>query len=200
MPCRPVVVSVLAVVGVGAVLFSPASAEGKKKIVAVFDIENRGAHLRRAALRILSDYLADRLAATGAYKVVPRDQLKKRLVAQRKRSYKKCFAQSCQIEIGKDLAAQKSLATKVMKIADTCVLTSTLFDLRTSTTDRGATARGKCDGKGVMASIDQVVAKLAAGVVQSGGPGPSISGPSVSGGTITRATSRLIIDGQLQGQ
>ncbi len=131
-----------------------------RRIVAVFDIEAKRLRLKRGALTVLSDYLADRVAATGVYKVVPRDQIKKRLVKQKVASFKKCYAQSCQIEIGKELAAQKSLATKVMKIGRMCTVTSTLYDLRTATTERGGIAEGKCSERGIMASINKVVQEL----------------------------------------
>ena len=138
----------------------PMRAQAKKTIVAVFDIEDRGAKLRRTARQNLSVYLTDKVAATGVYQVVPRDQLKKRLVAQKKRSYKQCYEQSCQIEIGQELAAQKSMATRVMKIGKKCVVTMTLYDLKKATTERGATAKGKCTEGGIMASIDKVISKI----------------------------------------
>ena len=170
--------------------------EAKKPIVAVFDIEFKRVRLRRAVVEVLNDYLADKVAASGQYQVVPRDQLKKRLVAQKKRSYKQCYKQSCQIEIGQELAAQKSMATRVMKIGGQCVVTVTLYDLKKATTERGAEVTGKCTEKDVMASIRTVVVKLARGGGSSpvtNGAGRVTRGPSVSGGTITKAAARLIV-------
>ena len=166
----------------------------RKPIVAVFDIEDRGAGLKQVALRNLSDYLADKLAATGAYQVVPRDQLKKRLVVQKLQSYKQCHDQTCQIEIGKQLAAQKTLATKVMNIGVVCTVTSTLYDLRKAASEQGATVKGKCSASSIMASIDKVIAKLATWtpLVESS-PAPVESSPQVSGGAITQPVARLII-------
>jgi hypothetical protein len=138
----------------------PGQAKAEKPIIAVFNIEDRGVGLSRKMLLRLSDFLAMKLAATGAYQLVPRDQLKKRLTQQKVSSFKKCYAQTCQIEIGKELAAQKSLATSIMKLGSKCMVTSVMYDLRKSASEGGASAAGKCNEDGIVASIQTLVTKL----------------------------------------
>jgi F0F1-type ATP synthase membrane subunit c/vacuolar-type H+-ATPase subunit K len=133
---------------------------GKAVIIAVFDIEDRGAKLAKDTLLRLSDYLAVQIAATGAYQVIPRDKLKERLVRQKRASYRQCYAQSCQIEIGKELAAQKSLSTMVVKLGSKCNVTSVLYDLRKAASEGGASASGRCDEDGIVGSLETVVRKL----------------------------------------
>ena len=99
----------------------PAAAESKE-IVAVFTVEAKGLKLDAGLLDRLTDYLAGQIAAGDAYQVVPRAQLKERLTKQRKASYKSCVDQSCQIEIGRELAAQKSLATKLVQLGSRCMV------------------------------------------------------------------------------
>jgi hypothetical protein len=130
-------------------------------IIAVFNIEDRGANLDPAMRVRLSDYLAMKIAATGRYQVIPRDKLKERLVQQKKSSFKSCFDQSCQIEIGKELAAQKSVSTMVVKLGSKCSVTSVLYDLRTAASVGGASASGGCDEDGIVATLEEVVRKLA---------------------------------------
>jgi uncharacterized protein len=137
----------------------PADA-GDKPIVAVFDIENRGTKLGATELATLSDYLATEIASTGAFETVPRDEIKRRLETQKKDSYRACYAQSCQIELGQELAAQKSLSTQVMRLGKMCLVTATLFDLRRSIAEHGATADGSCEEDAIVAEIKQVVQKL----------------------------------------
>jgi TPR repeat protein len=137
-----------------------AAASPEKPIVAVFDIEDRGTKLAEESLSRLSDYLAAEIAASGACEIIPRDHIKERLLAQKKDSYRACFAESCQIELGQELAANRTLSTQVMKLGSQCVVAATLFDLRRSIAERGATAEGSCDEDGVTASIKRVVAKL----------------------------------------
>ncbi|PIE18032.1 MAG: hypothetical protein CSA65_06260 [Proteobacteria bacterium] len=158
------------IITAGLAALAPARAAGKP-IVAVFDITVQGrTRLKKQLLRSLADYLATQLTAGGVYGVVPRDQLASRLRQQKKTSYKKCFDQSCQIAIGKELAAGKSLATKIMKIGKLCVLSATLYDLRTSASERAATAKGKCSEEALLKSIDSVAAKIS-------GNNPLTSGP-----------------------
>jgi len=151
-----------AICGVFPILLEP-DASAKTSIVAVFDIEVRRVKLDRTVLDVLSDYLASQIASSGKYQIVPRDQLKQRLVAQKKKSYKSCFKQSCQIEIGQELAAEKSLATRIMRIGAKCIVSITLYDLRKATTEAGATAAGECSEAAIMASIDKVVNKIIGG-------------------------------------
>lgn len=141
-------------------LSPPASAE-KKPIVAVFDVENRGADLSDELRNRLSDFLAMRIAASGAFQTVPRQQLKERLAAQKKESYKSCYDQTCQIEIGKELAAQKSLTTTVAKLGSRCMVTTVLYDLQRATSEGGASVEGSCSEDGIVESLIKIVAKLA---------------------------------------
>ncbi len=141
-------------------LSAPSPALAARPIVAVFDIQPKAVRLKRSTVRMLSDYMATRLAAAGTYRVIPRSQLKKKLVTQKRKSYKSCYDQSCQIDIGKELAAGKSLATQLMKIGRRCVFTATLYDLRSSTTEKAATARCGCKEDDFVACIDLVVRKL----------------------------------------
>jgi len=131
-------------------------------IIAVFSLQAKGVPLEAEARERLSEYLAARLAATDAYQVVPRDAVKKRLLTQKTESYRDCYDSACQIELGKELAAQKSLATQVLKItADKCVVTATLYDLKKAASERGATAEGGCSVEALMGSINNVVGQLA---------------------------------------
>jgi TPR repeat protein len=138
----------------------PARSNVTKPVVAVFDIENRGTKLSADAITSLSDFLATELAATGAFETVPRDEIKRRLDVQKKDSYRACFAQSCQIELGQELAAQKSLSTQLMRLGKKCLVTTTLYDLRRAIAEHGATADGACDEDAVVALVKEVVQKL----------------------------------------
>ena len=134
------------------------SAEPGPPITAVFNVEVKGVRLGPDVGERLADYLGGRLAATGRYQVVPRDQLRARLVEQKKSSYKACFEQSCQIELGKELAAQKTVSTQVIRLGSQCKVTLTLYDLARAATEGGAYASGPCTEDGIVASLDEAVA------------------------------------------
>jgi hypothetical protein len=163
---------IMTVIVGSAVVAAPTAEARKPPLVAVFDIKDGGAGLTASLRRRLSDYLSLQLAATATYQVVPRDEIKKRLSAQKKASYKACYSQSCHIEIGKELAAQKSLATTIVKLGTVCTVTSVLFDLRKAASEGGASAEGKCDQGSLVRSIKTIVRKL------SGGKLASASSPS----------------------
>jgi hypothetical protein len=110
--------------------------------------------------------------AERGYRVVPRSQLKARLSEQKSESYRQCFDESCQIEIGKELAAGKSLATQVIKLGDKCKATLTLFDLKTAASEEGATHSGGCGEGEIVASLEAAVEKLQAGTKLSTAAAP----------------------------
>lgn len=136
-----------------------ADANGKP-IVAVFDIENQGSPMADDTLDRCTGYLTARLAASGRFDVVPRSQMKARLSVEKKKGFKKCYDQSCQIEIGKELAAEKSVAVQIMKIGSQCIVSATLYDLRKATTEQGATAKSSCGEDAILLSLDSVVTQL----------------------------------------
>jgi hypothetical protein len=130
-------------------------------VVAVFDIKNRAAKISKESLVKLGAYLSTRLAGTGKFKVVPRADIQKKLQKERLASYKERYDQKFQIELGKQVAAQKTVASQLMPIAGKCVLTSNLFDLKQNIAERAGIAEGACDEAGIKRSIDVVAAQLA---------------------------------------
>jgi hypothetical protein len=176
------------------------SRAGDKPIVAVFDIEARGVDLPADLLDRLCDYLSTRLTAAGKFQVVPRKQVRERLTGQKQESFRACYDQACQIEIGKELAAQKSLATQVLKLGSRCTVTSTLFDLRKSTTEKAASANGGCSEDLIVAALDQVVDQLTAE------PGAAPVAPVPAGPTVSvdfesdPPGAEVFIDGLVRGK
>ena len=185
---------VVAVMVTACLLCSPA-VEAKKPIVAVFDIELRGVRMAGRVKDALRDYIETNLTTGGAYQVVPPDQLKKALSKQKTRSFKQCYKQSCQISIGQELAADRTLFTKVTRIGRVCMVSMKLYHLKRMASEKGATAEGRCTEQGIMGTIRKIVKKLAGsgGSTGGGGPAPVVTGPSVSGGEVTKAVARLIL-------
>jgi len=152
---------ILRVVGGLLLLVAGSAGAASPPVVAVFDLETRGIALSGQVRRALSDYLADSLAATGAFRLVPRDRLHRRLGALKRRSYRDCHDRSCQIELGRELAASGSLAPRLLRIGSRCVATATLYDLRRETTERGATVEGRCSRDALRGLVAGLVARLA---------------------------------------
>jgi hypothetical protein len=154
----------------------PAARAEEPPIVAVFDMEDRGSGLGRASLDNLTDYLAA-LLAEGGHQVIPRSQIKERLKEQRKESYRQCFDQSCQVEMGRELAAQKSLSTQLMKIGSVCRVTASLYDLKKAATEKAATAGANCTENELLLAVEEVGRKLLGKQVAEADPGAAAEAP-----------------------
>ena len=137
-----------------------AAADASPPVVAVFNLENDGTALTSRELERLTDYLAARLAEDRRFRVVPKAALRTVLREKQLESYEACYDESCQIEIGKELAAQETLQSKVQRFGGICVLTLTLYDLRSSATHGAATAEGGCAEEEVFAAAKQAVTQL----------------------------------------
>jgi len=149
-----------------------------RPIVAVFEIELSGVVLGRGPRQGLDDYLYNKIAGLGRFKLVPRSQLRSRLRAQKRESYNACYDQSCQIEIGKELAAQKSFSSKIIRLGGKCLVTMALFDLRSATTEQAADASGGCGVSELIRSIERAALKF-------GGAPPGAT-PVVRAGTVDK--------------
>ena len=150
---------------------SPAFAE-PKPVVAVFDLEN-GAKLKGADVLSLTGYLSTRLAEGGRYRIVPKGEVQSALRAKKSESYQSCYDESCQIEIGRELAAQKTLSSKVSQLGSTCIVTVQLYDLAQGASEAAGTSKGGCKVEQILGLLDEALAPL----VQPSAP-QSVRGPT----------------------
>ncbi len=161
---------------------SAQAAPGQQPIVAVFDIEAKGIALAPQALDRLSDFLNNRITATGQFKVVPRSMLRERIAAEKTESYRDCYDTQCQIELGRELAASKWLSAQILKLGNRCTVALDLFELREATSERSAAATGACDEGELAALIEQASRELALPpkpLPQSGTVGATTTTPAV---------------------
>lgn len=135
-------------------------AAAPRPILAVFELEDGGGVLATGARTELGDYLATQLVELARYRVVPRAQLRARLVAEKTGGYRPCYDEACQIELGRALAAQKSVAPRLVKLGARCTLTAKLYDLRSETAERAASVETDCDPARLLEAARQVALKL----------------------------------------
>lgn len=145
-------------------------------IVAVFFIQDSRSVVDRmfeSELEELTNYLSVRLAEGGVYRLTPPALVRRALNDMKAESYRPCVDEACQIELGKALAAEKLLGTRIIRIdTHTCAVTSTLYDLRTEVTERAATAEGTCDRDGIADGLREIVIKLRSANVERVKPPP----------------------------
>ncbi len=137
-----------------------AEAEGRK-IVAVFDIQDSNGIVDNAALIQITNYLGTALTKTGKFSTIPRDQLRARLLDEKQGSYKSCFDESCQLELGKALSAEKSLATQIIRVGKKCAVTANLYDLKRETAEKGALVNTGCAAEEILDAMNQIAAQMA---------------------------------------
>lgn len=138
------------------------AADDPRPIVAVFQIQPKQVTLEAATVDALTEYLAVAVSKGGVLRVVPPGDIRAALRARQKESYRACYDQKCQIELGRELAANKTLSASVLKLGGTCTLTASLYDLKTQATDLSEMADGACSPEALKASIDVVAARIRA--------------------------------------
>jgi len=146
-------------IGLATPIVSAFAAE--RPILAVFEIEDRSKSLNQEQLTNLTDYLAS-LLVEGGYDVVSREQIRERLRDEQKESYKKCYEQSCQIELGRELAAQKVLSTRILPIGGKCMVTVSLYNLKRATAELAANAEAECNELSLFGALKLVAKRLCA--------------------------------------
>jgi len=116
--------------------------ESASPIVAVFAVD--AAMLKPGERTTMTDLLTSYLTSVGRYRTVPRAEIQRALDGAKAASYRACVDEACQIELGKELAAEKVVHTKVARDKKECVTTATLYDLRTNAAERAGVARSAC--------------------------------------------------------
>jgi hypothetical protein len=194
--------------GVAVLLFAfAASGQGKKPapVTAVFRIENRGSDLKDEEVEALTDFLSTKLGEQGRFQIIPRDEIRRRLVKQKKESYKSCYDKQCQVEVGRELAAQFSVSAGISKVGTRCLITAALYDLKKAATWRTATAKAACDADALLVAVEEIAAKLSGTAVVEK-PAIPVEKPAAVTPTITVSLNteppgaEVLIDGRLQGE
>ncbi|MCA9669199.1 MAG: hypothetical protein KC503_26565 [Myxococcales bacterium] len=140
---------------------SPSPAASKRLVVAVFPLKIAPrVPINASARAALDSYFRARLAASRRFAPVPRTRLVRSLRAQKKASYRPCYDTSCQIAIGRELAAAKSIVAEVLLLGDRCVALATVFDLERATAEHAAEARGGCDESALADALRRVAREL----------------------------------------
>ena len=146
---------------IAATLWSGSALAQTRPVIAVFNVEFKNLKFKKPSVDAMNEFLSAQVAASGVFETVPRGQLKAMLSEQKSRSYQQCIDEKCQIEIGKELAAQKSLSSQVLRLGQRCTTTLKLHDLKKSSTEDAVTVKGECTEAGIGESLEKAVAQLA---------------------------------------
>jgi hypothetical protein len=132
-------------------------------VVAVMEVKDLNAGSKGAIgddlIRNLGSQLRIELAKRGAKTVdkSAQDEVLREQVKEIKNdSYKTCYDDSCQVELGKALAASHILRSQVTRFGSRCVLNAELFDLRREVTIAASSSRGDCEPEGFLRMSEEV--------------------------------------------
>lgn len=157
-------------------------------VVAVFDIQSKVSRIKRASLSDLTDQLRVRLAQTKRMIIIDKSEqereLKRLINEQRKASYKRCIDESCQIPLGKELAASKILKTKLMRFGKIYVLSSEIIDLKTGGSDGAAAVETRGTSDALLDAINVIAGKLTGTGKLEGGAGQTVRLGTVDGARV----------------
>ena len=132
------------------------SAEARPAVVAVFELQN-SSELKKELVSELTEHLRVKLAEPGTVRVVDKSeqeqQLRKLVEEQRKDSYKTCYDDSCQVPLGRELAADKILRGKITKFGRAYLLNVELIDLASGASMAAASERNCTSGNEAPAGL-----------------------------------------------
>jgi hypothetical protein len=182
----------LMILGVWVRLIGPAAGE-EQPIVAVFDLESKGSGLAPAELEDLASLLRARLAECG-YQVVPPQQIRERLRQEQAETFKSCYDENCQIELGRELAAQAVVSSQVMRLGERCQLTAMLYDLQKAATGKAGVAEAPCGAADLLKAVREVAKTLCEAL-------PAASRSQATSLTVQTEPdgAKVIVDGQVVG-
>jgi hypothetical protein len=153
-----------------AATFTAVSAQAQNKpLLAVMDIQDKTGQLSAETIDTLTEYLRGMLAESGKYTVIDRSRQAKAIKAilqkERKETHKACYERSCQVPVGRILAADQVLLTTFMKAGSKFLMKAEIIRLDTEASTGGATARGQFAPKQsledrVIEALDTIAAKV----------------------------------------
>jgi formylglycine-generating enzyme required for sulfatase activity len=142
----------------------------RKSVLLVMDIQASRTGLDASLLEGLGDYLAMRLGELGPFQVVPRSLLREVITRRKAESHSDCFDQSCHIELGRELAAERIVSTRLTRVGKQCTLSLGLYDLATAATTQSLTRTGSCGEEAILSMIAAAAIQLAGTDAGSGPP------------------------------
>ena len=129
--------------------------------VAVFDIQVIDVPNFESGKMEKFNRLLEQAVSQSGYATVPRSDIKSKLQKLKAESFDACYDESCQIEIGKELAAQKSVSATWTQVGGTCQLLVKLYDLRKAYSEFSNTISAACTETGLAKAFEKVRLQLA---------------------------------------
>lgn len=150
----------------GRIARTPATPAQQSWVLAVMPTQSSSRKLKGDVLSALSDQIRVFLAERRL-KVIDRgtqeSAMKEVIQAEKKRSYAACVDASCQVPLGKALAASHILRTSVTRFGNLCTTNGELVDLTTEVTAAAASARSGCGPEALLGAAEELSERIVTG-------------------------------------
>ncbi|HOW50883.1 MAG TPA: PEGA domain-containing protein [bacterium] len=137
-------------------------AQDRQTKLAVMEIEDKSGKLSTELLENAAEALRTEIGATNKFILISKDRQRKEMIkGQKKESWKECYDQSCRIELGQALTADRILTGIITYFGKQYTLTAELIDLAKEATIK--TAKAEFDGseEGLAEAIKSIAAQIA---------------------------------------
>jgi hypothetical protein len=139
-------------------------------VIAVMDVEDLNAQFKDRAIdpglvKNLGDQIRIFVAQRGVRTVdrgAQEKAIQEQISSMKKESYKQCYDDSCQVELGKALAASHILRSRITRFGKRCVLNAELIDLKSEVTMAASSSQGDCEAEGFLTMSEKVATNLLA--------------------------------------
>jgi hypothetical protein len=129
-------------------------------VLAVFELQAPVGLLPEGVAANLTGYLSAKLAETGRFQVVPPETVRQAIRDRQRESYEQAYGQAFQIELGRAVAANKLLSTQLLATGKACILSASLYDIASETTQAAVTVESGCASEEIPGGLDRLVLKL----------------------------------------
>jgi hypothetical protein len=124
-------------------------------VVALFPVRDMSQQFDARVLEQLTEFSSALVLQQLGFRIVPRE-----LVKAKAESFSACYEEACQIELGKALAASKSLSISLIRVGNRCAFNATIYDLKTEAAERAAATDTACDENALLDGVKNVVGQL----------------------------------------
>lgn len=148
----------------------PVTTAAEAKIVAVMEVRDLNASdPARAIDGLLRENVGDQLRvflAAGGFSTIDRgaqeSMLSEQIADAKADSYRTCYDERCQIELGKALAAQFILRSQITRFGSSCVLNGELIDIAKEIVVTAGASRGDCSDEGFYEMTESLAKQILA--------------------------------------
>ncbi|MBW2736388.1 MAG: hypothetical protein JRH20_28710 [Deltaproteobacteria bacterium] len=156
-----------------------ATSEKTLPVVALGSLATRGVSLSPQVTDALKALLHAKLAASGAFRLLPEKSVRETLKTLRREALRNCAAGSCPMELGKALAASRVIVPELVRFGGRCMAVLTIYEVRSATAELATTEACACEESGFLAASLRASAALTAAFMQktsSGSPASATMG------------------------